>query len=85
MAAAILEEVTIRVKYKCFELRPLKGAHNVTDSRHFFKWKHRKGPDGKTVRIIRCRMALRGFRDMDVGAMLSRARRSRRPFADVRS
>ena len=69
VAAAILEELTIWVKYKCFERRPLKGARNVMDSRHVFKWKHKKTPDGKMVRIIRCRMALRGFRDMDAGAL----------------
>ena len=34
VSAAILEELTIWVKYKCFERRPLKGAHNVMDSRH---------------------------------------------------
>ena len=71
VAAAILEELSIWVKYRCFERRPLKGAHNVMDSRHVYKWKHRKTADGKTVRIIRCRMALRGFRDMDAGALLT--------------
>ena len=39
------------------------------DSRHVFKWKHKKTADGKQVRIIRCRMALRGFRDMDADAL----------------
>ena len=67
--AAILEELTTWVQYKCFERRPLRGARNVMDSRHVFKWKHRKGKDGQTTRIIRCRMALRGFRDMDAGAL----------------
>ena len=39
------------------------------ESRHVFKRKHLKGSDGRTVRIIRCRMALRGFRDMGAGAL----------------
>ena len=39
------------------------------DSRHVFKWKRRKTADGKTVRIIRRSMALRGIRDMDAGAL----------------
>ena len=69
VAAAIFEELTIRVKYERFERRPLKGARNVMDSRRVFEWKHRKGPEGKTVRITRCRAALRGFRDMGAGAL----------------
>merc|ERR1712023_509429 len=44
VSAAILEELTIWVKYKCFERRPLKGAHNVMDSRHVLKWEYVKGP-----------------------------------------
>ena len=67
--AAILEELTTWVQYKCFERRPLRGARNVMDSRHVFKWKHRKGKDGQMTRIIRCRMALRGFRDLDAGVL----------------
>ena len=39
------------------------------DSRHVFKWKHRKDKNGNMTRIIRCRMALRGFKDMDAGAL----------------
>eukprot|EP00959_Pyramimonas_sp_CCMP1952_P224817 4700954-Pyramimonas_sp.AAC.1 len=39
------------------------------DSRHVFMWKHRKYAEGKMVRIIRCRMAPRGFRDMGAGAL----------------
>ena len=50
----------------------------MMDSRHVFKSKHRKGPDGKTVRIIRCRMALRGFRDMDAGALETFAETAKR-------
>eukprot|EP00959_Pyramimonas_sp_CCMP1952_P154726 3236967-Pyramimonas_sp.AAC.1 len=39
------------------------------DSRRVFKCMHRKNAEGKMVRIIRCRMALRGFGDMDAGAL----------------
>eukprot|EP00959_Pyramimonas_sp_CCMP1952_P048887 1021389-Pyramimonas_sp.AAC.1 len=54
VAAAILEELTIWVKHKCFERRPVRGARSVIDSRHVFKWKHRKTSEGKMVCIIRC-------------------------------
>ena len=37
--------------------------------RRVFKWKHRKGPSGKTVRIVRCSMAPRGFRDTGARAL----------------
>eukprot|EP00959_Pyramimonas_sp_CCMP1952_P277886 5808514-Pyramimonas_sp.AAC.1 len=39
------------------------------DFRYVFKWKHRKNTEGKMVRIIRCRMALRDLRDMEAGAL----------------
>ena len=39
------------------------------DSRHVLEWKYVEGADGKMTRQIRCRMALRGFRDMDAGAL----------------
>ena len=69
VAAAILEEFTVWVKYTCFEWRPLEGAKNAMDSRRVFKWEHRKGPGGETVRVIRRRTALRGFRDINAGAL----------------
>eukprot|EP00959_Pyramimonas_sp_CCMP1952_P084059 1758181-Pyramimonas_sp.AAC.1 len=48
--------------------------------RRAFKWKHRMGPDGKATRIIRRRMALRGFRDAGAGALEAFAsRRNGRP------
>ena len=71
VAAAILEELTIWVKYSCFERRPKKGARNVMDSRYVAKWKMIKGPSGTLICIIRMRMALRGFKDIDAASLLT--------------
>ena len=60
VAAAILEELRIWVKYKCFVRAQRLGATNVLDSRFVGKWK----VIGKG-RIIRMRMAVRGFKDWE--------------------
>ena len=36
---AMLEELKIWVKYKCFHMRPKKGVRNLMDSRNVNKWK----------------------------------------------
>ncbi|CAE8594372.1 unnamed protein product [Polarella glacialis] len=66
--AAILEELRIWVKYNCFERTPRAGARNILDSRYVAKWKF---VDGK--RIIRMRMAMRGFKDWDADSINSYA------------
>ena len=65
LQAAMLEELRIWVKYKCFHMRPKLGARNIMDSRNVLKWKWVKDETGKSNRIIRCRLALRGFKDQD--------------------
>ena len=67
--AATLEELKTWAHYKCFSRRPLYGAHNVMGSRHVYKWKRRQDKHGQWQRIIRVRMALRGFKDMDADSM----------------
>ena len=67
--AATLEELKTRVHNKCVSRRPLHGAHNVMGSRHVYKWKRRQGKHGRWQRIIRVRLALRGFKDMDADSM----------------
>ena len=43
--------------------RPRKGAQNVIDCRWVIKWKYETPPDGKSRRVIRCRLTVRGFKD----------------------
>jgi hypothetical protein len=62
---AMLEELKIWVKYKCFHMRPKKGVRNLMDSRNVNKWKWIQDANGQKKRIIRVRMALRGFKDHD--------------------
>ena len=61
---------SVWVQYGCIVIRLKKGAVNVVDAIHVFKWKKKTVPAGtprrrttKTVRFIRCRMALRGFKE----------------------
>ena len=62
--AAILEELKTWLKYKCFTRMSRDGATNIMDSRFVAKWKKTEGPDGKPRRIVRMRLALRGFKDL---------------------
>ena len=62
LQAAMLEELKIWVKYKCFHMRPKQGARNIMDSRNVLKWKWIVDEQGNKKRIIRRRMALRGFK-----------------------
>ena len=64
--AAILEELKIWVQHNCFERAARKTARNILDSRFVAKWKVVKLPDGSSKRIIRMRMAMRGFKDWDI-------------------
>jgi hypothetical protein len=65
LQAGMLEELKICVKYNCFHMRPKKGVRNLMDSRNVNKWKYVTDENGNKKRIIRCRMALRGFKDRD--------------------
>jgi len=76
--AAILEELRIWVKHNCFEIRDRKTARNVMTSRFVAKWKILTGADGKPQRIIRMRMAIRGFLDWDASNLETYAGTARR-------
>ena len=71
--AAILEELKIWEGYQCFERTPRKGAHNVMDSKFVAKWKVLKDASGADKRIIRMRLALRGFKDLQAHELESHA------------
>ena len=62
--AAILEELTTWHGHGCFVRQWKKDAYNVMDSRFVAKWKI-LNEHGKKQRIIRMRMALRGFKDLE--------------------
>ena len=61
--ASVLEEFRTWHGHDCFEMVPLKGARNVMDSVNVYKWKHVALPNGIKKWLIRCRLALRGFKD----------------------
>ena len=63
--AAIVCELQTWLKYKCFKRRPRAGARNIVDCKWVIKWKMEVLPNGKNRRIIRARLTLRGFKDMD--------------------
>ena len=62
--AAILEELQTWHGHRCFRRQWKKDAYNVMDSRFVAKWKIFEDTSGKK-RIIRMRMALRGFKDLE--------------------
>ncbi|CAE7222318.1 unnamed protein product [Symbiodinium sp. CCMP2592] len=67
VAAAALEELHTWNKYRCFKRVPRSTAHNVMDSKFVAKWKVVKDAQGKPQRIVRMRLALRGFKDLREG------------------
>ena len=67
VAAAALEELQTWNKYKCFKRVPRATAKNVMDSKFVAKWKMVKDAQGKENRVVRMRLALRGFKDMREG------------------
>ena len=71
VAAAILAELKTWLKFQCFTRRARNTARNVVDCKWVIKWKNEVLEDGKTRRIIRARLTIRGFKDMEA-ADLSR-------------
>ena len=69
LQAAMLEEFKIWVKYNCFHMRLKQGVRNLMDSRNVNKWKWIVDESGNKKRIIRVRMALRGFKDRDADTL----------------
>lgn len=61
--AAIVEEFKVWTKYECFKKVPRRGAEHVIDSRFVCKWKVKDPNRPYESRIIRMRMALRGFKE----------------------
>ena len=61
--AAILEELRTWVKHETFVRAKRTQGMNVMTSRFIAKWKVTVATDGTRTRIIRMRMALRGFQD----------------------
>ena len=55
LQAAMLEELKIWVKYRCFHMRLKHGARNIMDSKNVLKWKWIVDEQGHKKRIIRCR------------------------------
>ena len=62
VASAMLQELKTWQKYKCFSRRARSGAQNVIDCRWVLKWKYVE-VNGKSVRTIRARLTVRGFKD----------------------
>ena len=72
--AAMLEELKAWAKYNCFTRRERRGARNVIDCRWVLKWKWEheavgadssRGDQQKARRVIRARLIVRGFRDIE--------------------
>ena len=78
--AALIEELGIWIQHACFHRRPRAGARNILDVRWVGKWKFVKAKDNPNnkVRIIRMRMTLRGFKDMDANDLVTFAGTSSR-------
>ena len=76
--ASILNELQTWLKFQCFERRPRYGARNIMDCKWVIKWKLEILPDGKTRRVIRARLTLRGFKDQDAANLEKYAGTSQR-------
>ena len=73
VASAMLEELKIWIQHECFTRRARKGARNILDVRWDGKWKKVKDKTDptKTIRIIRMRMTLRGFKDTEAAGLVT--------------
>ena len=73
--AAVLDELKTWVAHKCFSRRPRKGAWNIVDVRWVGKFKRVKAKHDptKTVRVIRMRLTLRGFKDKEAKGLVTYA------------
>ena len=78
ISAAILTELKTWLKYECFKRRLRKTARNIVDCKWVIKWKHELLPDGSTRRIIRARLTIRGFKDIDAANLTRYAGTSQR-------
>ncbi len=78
VAAAILAELKTWIKFKCFCRRKKATARNVVDCKWVIKWKNEVLPDGTSRRIIRARLTIRGFKDIDAAGLEKYAGTSQR-------
>lgn len=69
VSAAILAELTTWIKFKCFERRLRRTARNIVDCKWVIKWKNEILPDGSTRRVIRARLTIRGFKEIDAAGL----------------
>ncbi len=65
VASATSAELKTWLNNKCFKTCLLKNAQNVMTSRYVAKWKWIKDSFGQWLRIIRMRLCLRGFMDLE--------------------
>ena len=71
--AAMLQELQTWAKFKCFSRKAKKAARNIIDCRWVLKWKHEliateattEAVQQKTRRVIRARLTVRGFKDLE--------------------
>jgi len=80
---AMLKELKTWAQYKCFSRRARTGARNVIDCRWVLKWKWETeiGPPTASAppkRVIRARLTIRGFKDVDKGSVATYAGTSQR-------
>ena len=65
VSSATYTEIETWIKNKCFTMIKLKDAQNIMTSRYVAKWKWVKQPDNEWKCIIRMRLVLRGFMDIE--------------------
>ena len=65
VAEATLQEILVWIRNGCFKCVELRHAKNIMTSRYVCKWKWVKASDGSWKKIIRMRLALRGFMDTE--------------------
>ena len=83
IAAAILKELKTWQHYQCFSRRPRSESKNIIDSRWVLKWKWVADDTGKSRRVIRARLCVRGFKDIDAGNLVSARQMLRKHFFRV--
>ena len=71
-AAAILEELHVWNNHTCFRRRLRSQCHNIMDSRFVAKWKI-VIEKGIRKKLLRMRMTLRGFKDLEADRLVKYA------------